>query len=128
MCAKQEYKSSGFVLCILFLLLVVYSLLFLAWYSLSVGGQNKGEQLQYEIMLCMCYPPGPSALFLLLSASLHRSRNGSPGRGKESSVGGKNVSEPECWERQDVSNCGLIAGFLYYSFEAQPTHRKCTLG
>lgn len=73
--------------------------------------------------------PSSSISFVqLLSASLHHSRNGSPVRGKESSVGGKNVSKPECWERQDVSNCGLIAGFLYYSSEAQPTHSKCTLG
>ena len=95
---------------------------------LARGGQNKGEQLQYEVVLCMCYPPAPSALLLLLGASLHRSRNGSPGRGREHSIGGKNVSKPGCWERQDVSDCGLIAGFLCYSSEAQPTHRKCTLG
>lgn len=35
-----------------------------AWYPLLVGGQKEGEQLQLEVVLCVCQPLAPAALLL----------------------------------------------------------------
>lgn len=65
MSAEQEYKS-GLSFKFVCLFVCFFWLCYSLGYCLPVGGQNKGVQLQCEVLLCTCYPPALSALLPLL--------------------------------------------------------------